>query len=231
MNLNGQDHFHRKFVKKCGFHEADRRSLSHFASPPVQGAFHREVPAPSRSRATRRTRHRAPGFAASEPASDASFAPARLAPRRARPAAGSRAHHPGPGRPDAACRLLQSPRFLQHELRSDRPPRASSRELRPCSIDAGSPAPRGAGRSSCLQARGRRRRDALASSSPAMTRREALPRPDRLGHLLSRNRACPGRRSRKQVRGTRFPRVRRRPTRKGANRTRAAADAPPRRGA
>jgi hypothetical protein len=47
--------------------------------------------------------------------------------------------------------------------------------------------------------------------SPAMTRREALPRPDRLGHLLSRNRACTGRRSRVQVRGTRFPRVRRRP--------------------
>jgi hypothetical protein len=42
-------------------------------SPPIQSAFYRQVPLASRLRAPRRTRHRAPGLAAAEPASDASF--------------------------------------------------------------------------------------------------------------------------------------------------------------
>lgn len=60
-------------------------------------------------------------------------------------------------------------------------------------------APLGAGPAKLSPSQGPPQAYALASSSPAIARWGALPRPDRLGHLLSRNRACAGRRGRTQV--------------------------------
>jgi len=61
------------------------------------------------------------------------------------PTSASRAHHPGAGQVWRRLSTSAITTVLQHKLRSDRPPCASGRELRPCSMDAGSPAPRGAG--------------------------------------------------------------------------------------
>ena len=67
------------------------------------------------------------------------------------------------------------------------------------------------------------------ASPRAMTRRGALPRADRLGHLLSRNRACAGRRIRTQEK-EQVPANPPPDGAQGAVRMRAAASAPPRRG-
>lgn len=94
-----------------------------FAAPPVQSAFHRQVsPYPPRLRVDDpKTRHRAPGLAAAEPASDVSFTLHPLAQTKDLVASRTGAHHPDPSTPDAACRLLQSPRFSSTTTKTAHP--------------------------------------------------------------------------------------------------------------
>lgn len=91
----------------------------------------------------------------------------RLAPRKARPAAGSRAHHPGPGRPDAACRLLQSPRFSSTTTEPDPLTLHAPQRVAPLrGATAGSLALTRERRPSCLEIQGPAWSYEHASSSP-----------------------------------------------------------------
>jgi hypothetical protein len=191
----------------------------------AQGAFHRQVlPA---SLARRRRPATVPG---------ALPPPGRLpAPRRsslslgrAGPAASSGVHHPGAGQVRRACRLLQPPRSSSTTTEGPTTPRATP-GLPPAQRFAGS---RASGRTTgrAVSEPGTAE-DAMSSPAPphAMARRGALPRPDRLGHLLSRVRACVGRRAGRRMRDE-SPRNRRQPARSAVC-SRAAAATPPRRGA
>ena len=164
----------------------------------AQGAFPRQVlPA---SLARRRTPATVPGAL---PPPDRLPAPRRssLALGKAGPAASSEAHTPAPGRSGAPvdfCNHHGSPA----RSRIDRPPRASpgvtsmaatgSRALETSVHD----------RPSVFRARGHRGRERPRQRLPtAIARWGALPRPDRLGHLLSRVRACAGRRAGSRLQG------------------------------
>lgn len=190
MTLNSQDHLRRTSVKRCGFHEAEKIPLTR---SPL-----RRSRAPSISRCpTRHARARRAG-----PATVLLALPPRSrlpTPRspypglrrvKARPAAGSRAHHPRPGRPDAACRLLQSPRFSSTTTEPDPRTLHAPQRVTPLrSATAGSPALARERRPSCLESRGRHGLTSTPAPLRTMTRRRALPRTDRPGHLLSQKRA------------------------------------------
>ena len=190
MSLNGQDHFHRKSVKRCGFHEADKLPL---ARSPL-----RRSRAPSIARCpTRHARARRTGPATVLPAlPPRSRLPTPRSPRpglrrdKARPAAGSRAHHPGPGRPDAACRLLQSPRFSSTTTETDPLTLHAPQRVTPLrGATAGSLTLARERRPSCLESRGQHGLTSTPAPLRTMTRRRALPRTDRPGHLMSQKRA------------------------------------------
>lgn len=140
--------------------------------------------APSREPATV-SRSKSPGSASS--ATPSSLALGKLSPR------GPRGLSP---RAVQAKRRLSTSAItavLQHSCgRIRRPARRQGVASLPG--DAGSPAPFGARPAELSRARGRRRVNPSPASPRAMTRRGALPRSGRLGHLMSRNRACAGRR-------------------------------------
>jgi len=102
-------------------------------------------------------------------------------------------------RPDAgqAKRRLSTSAItavLQHNCGRIRHPAHLGKELPPWLGDAGSPPPSGARPAELSRVRGRRGLLPSPASPRAMTRRGASPRSGRLGHLMSRNRACAGRR-------------------------------------
>lgn len=116
--------------------------------------------------------------------------PLWLAPGKARPAAGSGAHHPRPGRPDAACRLLQSLRFSSTTTETDPLTLHAPQRVTPLrGVTAGSPALACKRRPSCLESRGQHGLTSTPAPLRTMTRRRALPRTDRPGHLMSRKHA------------------------------------------
>lgn len=112
---------------------------------------------------------------------------------------------PAPGRSGTAYRLLQSSRFSSTNHGATNHPTHHAKS-RPSALNAGSPAPRSARPAKLSLGQGPPRARALTSTSPAIARWGALPRPDRLGHLMSRLRACAGRRSQTQVERERCPR-------------------------
>lgn len=176
VSPRGEDRAHRTPVKGHAFLDPERL--------PSTCAFRV-------ARAPREARHRARGFAAAEPASDTwstvlrGSSPRRRADRA--PPVDFCNHHGSPARP----RTDQPPR--------DRPGLPPARRMRAAVHLAVQ------GRPSRLRARGHRGRFALASASTAIARGGALPRPGRLGHLMSQIRARGGRRSRTPGRGTEVP--------------------------
>lgn len=104
--------------------------------------------------ASQETRHLTRGFAAAGSASDASpfysvgrgsaFAISFRRRLNDSTREASRAHRPSAGQVWRRLSTSAITTVLQHKPRSDRPPRASSRELPPCAMDAGGPAPLGA---------------------------------------------------------------------------------------
>lgn len=212
MSLNGQDHFHRKSVKRCGFHEADKLPL---ARSPL-----RRSRAPSIARCpTRHARARRTGPATVLPAlPPRSRLPAPRSPHpglrrdKARPAAGSRVHHPGPGRPDAACRLLQSPRFSSTTTEPDPLTLHAPQRVTPLrGAAAGSLALARERRPSCLEIQGPAWSYEHASAPPYDDSPESFApnRSARTPHVAE-NVPAPSRRSRTRRSGTMSPRFRRR---------------------
>jgi hypothetical protein len=122
-----------------------------------------------------------------------------LHPGKTRPATPSGARHPGAGQVGHRISTSAIITVLQHEPRSDQPPHAPRQESPLCALNAGSPAPRSARPAKLSLGQGPPRARALTSTSPAIARWEALPRPDRLGHPMSQLYACADRRSRTQV--------------------------------
>lgn len=190
------------------------------AEPPASGGApdapsrtKREGGAPHRSGAALRRRSR-PHTALEAQPSDApcpvrAGKPKRRGPISPYPRQGARRNQPEAPSidicPCAACASQESvstsatTTVVQHSHGSTDHPTHRAGSCPPARWMRAALAPLGAGPAKLSPSQGPPQAYALASSSPAIARWGALPRPDRLGHLLSRTRACAGWRSRTQV--------------------------------